>query len=63
MVREGSIILMDCGCTVHGYQSDISRTWVYGEPNARQRKVWNTVKRGQEIALAPRSSAFPPEDR
>lgn len=50
-VREGSIILMDCGCTVHGYQSDISRTWVYGEPNAKQRKVWDTVKRGQQIAL------------
>ena len=50
-VHEGSVILMDCGCTVHGYQSDISRTWVHGEPNARQRKVWETVKRGQEIAL------------
>ena len=50
-VREGSIILLDFGCKVHGYQSDISRTWVHGEPTARQRKVWNTVKRGQEIAL------------
>jgi Xaa-Pro dipeptidase len=50
-VRDGSIVLMDCGCTVHGYQSDISRTWVVGEPTARQRKVWDTVKRGQEIAL------------
>jgi Xaa-Pro dipeptidase len=50
-VREGSTILMDCGCTVHGYQSDISRTWVYGEVSLRQRKVWDTVKRGQEIAL------------
>jgi Xaa-Pro dipeptidase len=50
-VREGSVILMDCGCTVHGYQSDISRSWVHGEPSARQRKVWNTVKRGQEVAL------------
>jgi Xaa-Pro dipeptidase len=50
-VREGSIVLMDCGCTVHGYQSDISRTWVFGAASARQRKVWNTVKRGQEIAL------------
>ncbi len=50
-VREGSTILMDCGCSVHGYQSDISRTWVYGEPSARQRKVWETVKHGQEIAL------------
>jgi Xaa-Pro dipeptidase len=50
-VREGSVILIDSGCTVHGYQSDISRTWVFGEPTARQREVWNTVKRGQEIAL------------
>jgi Xaa-Pro dipeptidase len=50
-IREGSVILMDCGCAVHGYQSDISRSWVFGQPSARQRKVWDTVKRGQEIAL------------
>ena len=50
-VREGSVILMDCGCNVYGYQSDISRSWVHGQPTARQRKVWETVKRGQEIAL------------
>jgi Xaa-Pro dipeptidase len=50
-VREGSTILMDCGCTVHGYQSDISRSWVFGAPSPRQRKVWDTVKHGQEIAL------------
>jgi Xaa-Pro dipeptidase len=50
-VREGSVILMDCGCAVHGYQSDISRTWVYGEPSAKQRKVWETVKQGQTLAL------------
>jgi Xaa-Pro dipeptidase len=50
-VREGSVVLMDCGCTVQGYQSDISRSWVVGRASERQRKVWNTVKRGQEIAL------------
>jgi Xaa-Pro dipeptidase len=50
-VREGSVILIDCGCTIHGYQSDISRSWVFGEPTPRQREVWNTVKRGQEITL------------
>ena len=50
-LREGSVVLMDCGCTVQGYQSDISRTWVFGAPSARQREVWDTVKRGQEIAL------------
>src|SRR5277367_1488833 len=50
-VRDGSVVLMDCGCSVHGYQSDISRTWVAGGATPKQRKVWNTVKRGQEIAL------------
>ncbi len=50
-VREGSVILMDCGCSVHDYQSDISRTWVFGEPTAKQRAVWNTVRQGQELAL------------
>jgi Xaa-Pro dipeptidase len=50
-IREGSVVLMDCGCTVYGYQSDISRTWVFGEATARQRKIWNTVRQGQQIAL------------
>ena len=58
-IRDGSVILMDCGCTVEGYQSDISRTWVIGEPNARQRKVWDIVKRGQEIALETAKIGMP----
>src|SRR3546814_16840479 len=29
-VDAGRIVLMDCGCTVHGYQSDVSRPWVTG---------------------------------
>lgn len=58
-VREGSVVLMDCGCTVHGYQSDISRTWVYGEASARQRKVWDTVKHGQQLALETAKLGMP----
>ena len=58
-VREGSVILIDTGCSVYGYQSDITRTWVFGEPSARQREVWNTVKRGQEIALETAKSGSP----
>ncbi len=50
-VREGSVILIDTGCSVHGYQSDISRSWVHGEIAPRQRELWDTVKRGQELAL------------
>ena len=58
-VREGSTVLVDCGCTVHGYQSDISRTWVFGAPSDKQKKVWQTVKRGQEIALETAKKGVP----
>ena len=50
-VREGEVVLMDCGCTVHGYQSDISRTFVFGQPSPEQRKVWDQMRRGQQIAF------------
>jgi Xaa-Pro dipeptidase len=58
-IREGSTVLMDVGCNVHGYQSDITRTWVFGEPSAKQRKVWATVKRGQELALETAKPGVP----
>jgi Xaa-Pro dipeptidase len=51
IVKRGSTILFDCGCTVHGYQADISRTFVFGTPDADQRKVWNQVHEGQQIAI------------
>ena len=50
-IEMGQIVLMDCGCDVQGYQSDISRTFVFGEPSARQREVWDTVRKGQQIAF------------
>ena len=50
-VRDGEVVLMDCGCSVHGYQSDISRTFVFGEASAEQRKVWKQVREGQEMAF------------
>lgn len=49
-VRAGSVVLIDTGCSVHGYQSDITRSWVFGAASPRQREVWSTVKRGQELA-------------
>ena len=52
-VRKGEVVLLDCGCGVHGYQSDISRTFVFGAPpTAEQRKVWTQMRRGQDIAMA-----------
>jgi Xaa-Pro dipeptidase len=58
-IRKGSVVLVDSGCTVHGYCSDISRSWIFGEPSARQREVWNTVKRGQELALETAKLGIP----
>jgi Xaa-Pro dipeptidase len=52
VVREGEVVLMDCGCTVQGYQSDVSRTFVPGKAPDDVRKVWDTVHEGQQIAFA-----------
>ncbi|KTW13503.1 M24 family metallopeptidase [Sphingomonas sanguinis] len=51
-VADGQVVLMDCGCTVQGYQSDVSRSWVHGTASMEQRKVWDTVAKGQQVALA-----------
>lgn len=53
VVKKGEIVLLDCTCSVHGYQADITRTFVYGaDPTAEQRKVYDQVQRGQQIAMA-----------
>lgn len=50
-LREGDVVLIDDGCTVEGYQSDITRTTVFGKPTARQTKVWNVERTAQDAAL------------
>ena len=51
VIREGSVILLDSGCSVHGYQSDISRTLVFGKASQKVQDVWNTVREGQQVAF------------
>ncbi len=51
-IQEGDIVLIDGGCAVDGYQSDITRTWVCGKPSQRQRDVWDLERRAQDAALA-----------
>ena len=52
VVERGSNVLFDCGCDVHGYQSDISRSFVWGaDPTPEQRRVWEQVASGQKIAM------------
>jgi len=52
VIREGTILLMDGGCRVEDYESDISRTVVLGKPTDKMRKVWEIVHRAQAAALA-----------
>ena len=51
-LREGDVVLMDGGCGVEGYQSDITRTFVFGKPTARQTEIWNLERKAQDAALA-----------
>jgi Xaa-Pro dipeptidase len=52
MIEEGTILLMDGGCTVEGYRSDISRTVVLGKPADKMRRVFDIVHHAQSTALA-----------
>lgn len=50
-LADGDLVLIDTGCTVHGYHSDITRTYVFGKASARQRDVWNTEREAQQAAF------------
>ncbi len=52
VIREGSIIMIDDGCTVEGYQSDITRTFVLGKATDKMNRVFDIVLRAQSAALA-----------
>ncbi|MGP0076587.1 MAG: M24 family metallopeptidase [Bryobacteraceae bacterium] len=51
IIREGSIVLLDDGCEVEGYQSDISRTFVIGKPTDKMKRVFDVVHKAQSAAL------------
>jgi len=51
-LKEGDIILVDGGCSVKGFRSDVTRTIVFGKASAKQEEVWNVVKEAQNAAYA-----------
>nr|WP_028970819.1 Xaa-Pro peptidase family protein [Sphingomonas sp. URHD0057] len=59
VVQRGDVVLMDCTSSVHGYQADITRTFVVGPPSADQRKLWDQVRRGQQIAIETAKVGLP----
>jgi Xaa-Pro dipeptidase len=61
-VREGSIIMLDDGCLVEGYMSDITRTFVLGTPTDKMKKVFDIVHRAQRAALQAARPGVPCEN-
>lgn len=50
-LQENDMVLIDTGATLHGYNSDITRSYVFGEPSARQREIWELEKAAQQAAF------------
>jgi Xaa-Pro dipeptidase len=50
-LKQGDIVLIDGGCSVEGYESDITRTTVFGPPTEKMKKVFSIVRKAQEEAL------------
>ncbi len=63
VLKKGDIVLVDCGCTVEGYNSDISRTIVFGsEPTLRQKEIWDLEKMAQAAGFAAAQLGAPLEN-
>lgn len=50
-LEAGDMVLIDTGCQLHDYISDITRSYVFGTPNAKQREVWEAEKAAQAKAF------------
>ena len=50
-VQDGTVIMVDGGCSVQGYSSDVTRTIVFGKATDRMKKVWDIVRQAQAAAL------------
>jgi Xaa-Pro dipeptidase len=60
-LKEGDVVLMDGGCGVEGYQSDITRTFVFGKPTQRQRDLWDLERKSQDAGFAAAKVGAPCE--
>ena len=51
-LKDGDMVLIDTGAPIDGYCSDITRSYVFGEPSTRQREIWNLEKAAQAAGFA-----------
>ena len=61
VLQEGDMILIDVGATFDGYFSDITRSYVFGEPSQRQREIWDLEKKAQSAVFATAGVGVPAE--
>lgn len=61
VLHEGDVVLIDGGCSVEGYVSDVTRTTVFGAPSSKMETVWTVVRRAQDAALAAARPGVPAE--
>jgi Xaa-Pro dipeptidase len=61
-LREGDLVLIDTGCRIDGYHSDITRTYVFGDPAAEHRRIWDIEHEAQAAAFAAVEPGRPCED-
>ena len=60
-LADGDVVLIDTGCTVDGYNSDITRTYVFGKPSDEQRRIWDLEHAAQAAAFARAEPGVPCE--
>ena len=61
-LREGSILMLDDGCSVEGYTSDITRTFVLGKATDKMKRVFDLVHRAQAAAVQTARPGVPTAD-
>lgn len=61
-LHEGDVVLIDTGCTIEGYNSDITRTYVFGDPSDEQRSIWTLEQEAQQAAFDAARPGVPCEE-
>ena len=61
-LADGDLVLIDTGCRVQGYNSDITRTYVFGQPSQEHIRVWTVEKAAQAAAFAAVKPGVPCEE-
>ncbi|MCZ2484047.1 M24 family metallopeptidase [Aquirufa antheringensis] len=62
ILKSSDVVMLDCGCSVGGYESDITRTVVFGEPSAKQKQIWDLEKKAQQAGFEAAKLGAPAEN-